>query len=113
MPELTNIADILPSRAAELGEAIAIRCPGCKGRDGFARYDQTITYRALDARVEALRLADAFRAKVIDATVGHFIFEITGKPSKIDQFIAIMKPMGLIEVCRTGIAALNRGPQGM
>lgn len=66
-----------------------------------------------DARVEALRLADAFRAKVIDATVGHFIFEITGKPSKIDQFIAIMKPMGLIEVCRTGIAALNRGPQGM
>ncbi|MCD2176618.1 acetolactate synthase small subunit [Rhizobium sp. C1] len=66
-----------------------------------------------DARVESLRLAEAFRAKVIDATVGHFIFEITGKPSKIDQFIAIMKPMGLIEVCRTGIAALNRGPQGM
>lgn len=66
-----------------------------------------------DARVEALRLADAFKAKVADATTEHFIFEITGKSSKIDQFIAIMEPLGLIEVCRTGIAALNRGPQGM
>ncbi|MDI7863679.1 acetolactate synthase small subunit [Rhizobiaceae bacterium n13] len=64
-------------------------------------------------RVEALRLADAFRAKVIDANVEHFVFEITGKVSKIDQFVAIMKPLGLIEVCRTGIAAMNRGPQGM
>ena len=66
-----------------------------------------------EARVEALRLADAFRASVIDANTEHFVFEITGKVSKIDQFIAIMKPLGLIEVCRTGIAAMNRGPQGM
>ena len=66
-----------------------------------------------DHRVEALRLADAFRAAVIDANTEHFVFEITGKVSKIDQFIAIMKPLGLIEVCRTGIAAMNRGPQGM
>ncbi len=66
-----------------------------------------------DHRVEALRLADAFRASVIDANIDHFVFEITGKPSKIEQFIAIMKPLGLIEVCRTGIAAMNRGPQGM
>ena len=64
-------------------------------------------------RVEALRLADAFRANVIDANIEHFVFEITGKVSKIDQFIAIMKPLGLIEVCRTGIAAMNRGAQGM
>jgi acetolactate synthase-1/3 small subunit len=60
-------------------------------------------------RVEALRLADAFRATVIDATVGHFIFEVTGRTSKIEQFIAIMAPLGLIEVCRTGIAAISRG----
>jgi len=66
-----------------------------------------------DARVEALRLAEAFRAKVIDANTEHFIFEITGKDTKIDQFIAIMKPLGLTEICRTGIAAMNRGPQGM
>jgi acetolactate synthase I/III small subunit len=64
-------------------------------------------------RLEALRLADAFHAKVSDATTEHFIFEITGKTSKIDQFIAIMMPLGLIEICRTGVAALNRGPQGM
>ena len=64
-------------------------------------------------RVEALRLADAFRASVIDANTEHFVFEITGKVSKIDQFIAIMKPLGLVEVCRTGVAAMNRGPQGM
>ncbi len=64
-------------------------------------------------RVEALRLADAFRAQVIDANTEHFIFEITGRVSKIEQFIAIMKPLGLVEICRTGIAAMNRGPQGM
>jgi acetolactate synthase-1/3 small subunit len=64
-------------------------------------------------RVEALRLADAFQAKVADATTEHFIFEITGKSSKIDQFIAIMQPLGLVEVCRTGVAAMNRGPQAM
>lgn len=62
-----------------------------------------------EKRVEALRLADAFRAQVIDANVDHFVFEITGKTSKIEQFIAIMGPLGLAEICRTGIAALNRG----
>ncbi len=64
-------------------------------------------------RVEALRLAEAFKAKVSDATTEHFIFEITGKTTKIDQFIAILQPLGLVEVCRTGVAAMNRGPQGM
>lgn len=66
-----------------------------------------------DARVEALRLADAFRAQVIDANTEHFIFEITGRVSKIEQFIAIMAPLGLVEVCRTGVAAMNRGAGGM
>lgn len=66
-----------------------------------------------DSRVEALRLAEAFHAKVSDATVDHFIFELTGKSSKIDQFIAIMRPLGLIEICRTGVAAMNRGAEGM
>ncbi|PZN59067.1 MAG: acetolactate synthase small subunit, partial [Proteobacteria bacterium] len=66
-----------------------------------------------DMRVEALRLANAFRANVIDANTEHFIFEITGRVSKIEQFIAIMKPLGLVEICRTGVAAMNRGPDGM
>jgi acetolactate synthase-1/3 small subunit len=66
-----------------------------------------------DKRVEALRLADAFRARVIDATTESFIFELTGKTDKIDQFISLMVPLGLVEVARTGVAAISRGPEGM
>jgi acetolactate synthase-1/3 small subunit len=64
-------------------------------------------------RVEALRLADAFRARVIDATTESFVFEITGNTSKINQFIDLMRPLGLVEVSRTGVAAITRGPEGM
>ncbi|MEM6665108.1 MAG: acetolactate synthase small subunit [Pseudomonadota bacterium] len=64
-------------------------------------------------RLEALRLAEAFKAAVIDATTGHFVFEITGRTNKIEQFISIMQPLGLMEVSRTGIAALQRGPDAM
>ena len=66
-----------------------------------------------DERVEALRLADAFRARVIDASIESFVFEITGKSDKIDQFVDLMIPLGLVEVSRTGIVAISRGPQGM
>jgi acetolactate synthase I/III small subunit len=66
-----------------------------------------------EKRVEALRLADAFRARVIDATSESFVFELTGKTSKIDQFIVLMQPLGLVEVSRTGIAAISRGAEGM
>lgn len=60
-------------------------------------------------RVEALRLADIFRANVVDTTLGSFIFEITGAPEKIDAFADLMRPLGLTEIARTGIAALLRG----
>jgi acetolactate synthase-1/3 small subunit len=66
-----------------------------------------------EKRIEALRLAEIFRAAVIDASVEHFVFEITGRTSKIEQFIQIMTGLGLVEVSRTGIAAIGRGPQGM
>ena len=66
-----------------------------------------------DKRIEALRLAEIFRASVIDASTEHFVFEITGRSSKIEQFIAIMTELGLIEVSRTGIAAIARGAKGM
>ncbi|MFO0994117.1 MAG: acetolactate synthase small subunit [Hyphomicrobiales bacterium] len=66
-----------------------------------------------DKRVEALRLADAFRARVIDATTESFVFELTGKTDKIEQFISLMIPLGLVEVARTGVAAISRGPEGM
>jgi len=64
-------------------------------------------------RVEALRLADAFRARVVDATTGSFVFEMTGNAEKIDAFCALMRPLGLAEVCRTGAVAIARGPAGL
>jgi acetolactate synthase-1/3 small subunit len=64
-------------------------------------------------RVEALRLAEAFRARVIDATIESFVFEITGNTGKINQFIDLMRPLGLVEISRTGVAAISRGPEGM
>lgn len=66
-----------------------------------------------DNRVEALRLAEAFRAQVVDASTEHFVFEITGKSGKIEQFIQLMKPLGLVEVARTGVGAISRGAAGM
>jgi acetolactate synthase-1/3 small subunit len=66
-----------------------------------------------EPRVEALRLADAFRARVIDAGTESFIFEITGASDKIDSFINLMLPLGLVEVSRTGIVAIGRGAEAM
>ena len=66
-----------------------------------------------DERIEALRLADAFRARVIDATIESFVFEITGATDKIDKFVSLMIPLGLVEVSRTGVVAIARGPEGM
>ena len=66
-----------------------------------------------EARQEALQLADAFRARVIDASIESFVFELTGAASKIDHFVDLMRPLGLIEVSRTGVAAITRGPNKM
>jgi acetolactate synthase-1/3 small subunit len=61
-------------------------------------------------RVEALRLADVFRARPVDTTTESFIFELTGAPDKIDSFVALMRELGLVEVGRTGIVGMMRGP---
>ncbi|MGH6815272.1 MAG: acetolactate synthase small subunit [Hyphomicrobiaceae bacterium] len=66
-----------------------------------------------EKRIEAVRLAEIFRANVIDASTEHFVFEITGRTGKIEQFISIMTELGLVEVARTGIAAIGRGKSGM
>jgi acetolactate synthase-1/3 small subunit len=62
-----------------------------------------------DKRVEALRLADIFRANVVDSTLESFVFEMTGTSEKIDAFAELMRPLGLVEMARTGVAALSRG----
>jgi len=63
-------------------------------------------------RVEALRLADVFRARPVDTTIESFIFELTGPPDKIDSFVALMREIGLVEVGRTGIVGMMRGSEG-
>ena len=62
-------------------------------------------------RIEALRLADVYRARVVDATVSSFVFEVTGGRDKIDTFVALMGEVGLVEVARTGIVAIARGKE--
>ena len=66
-----------------------------------------------DKRSEAMRIAEIFRARIIDTTLTSFVFEITGAPSKIDNFIDLMRPLGLVDVSRTGVAAISRGPEAM
>jgi acetolactate synthase I/III small subunit len=62
-----------------------------------------------EARIEALRLADIFRARVVDSTIDSFVFEMTGSAEKLNAFIALMEPLGLIEISRTGAVAISRG----
>lgn len=66
-----------------------------------------------EARVEALRIAGIFRARAVDSTTESFVFEITGASDKVDAFIDLMKPLGLIDVARTGVVAIARGAGGL
>ena len=65
-----------------------------------------------EKRVESLRIADIFRASVIDSTIESFVFELTGSAEKIAAFINLMVPLGLVDVSRTGVVAISRGPAG-
>lgn len=66
-----------------------------------------------DHRIEALRLAEVYRARVVDATTGSFVFEVTGGREKIDKFVELMGELGLVEVARTGIVAIARGREAV
>ncbi len=66
-----------------------------------------------EKRVEALQIAGIFRANVVDSTGSSFVFEIVGKTTKIDAFIGLMQPLGLVDVARTGVAALARGTEAL
>ena len=116
MSRITVVTTGLPSVIEQIKAQLSRMVPIHSVRDLTAEGNSLERELALvkvvgtgEARNEALRLATAFRADVIDANVDHFVFELTGKTSKIEQFIAIMTPLGLVEVCRTGIAAVRRG----
>ncbi|MCB9947281.1 MAG: acetolactate synthase small subunit [Rhodospirillaceae bacterium] len=66
-----------------------------------------------DNRIESLRIADIFRARVVDSTVNSFTFEVTGSSGKLDAFIGLMRPLGLSDIARTGVAAMARGHKGL
>jgi acetolactate synthase-1/3 small subunit len=66
-----------------------------------------------EKRVESLRIADIFRARAVDSTIESFVFELTGAPEKIDAFVALMRPLGLVDVSRTGVVAITRGAKGI
>jgi acetolactate synthase-1/3 small subunit len=66
-----------------------------------------------EKRVEAMRVSQVFRAKALDTTPSSFVFEITGASDKIDAFIELMRPLGLVEVSRTGVAAISRGADAL
>ena len=62
-----------------------------------------------DDRIEALRIADTFRARTLDSTLNSFVFEVTGNSSKVDAFVDLMRSLGDVEVARTGVSAISRG----
>ncbi|MEQ1867603.1 MAG: acetolactate synthase small subunit [Alphaproteobacteria bacterium] len=66
-----------------------------------------------EKRVEAMRLSEVFRARILDTTHSSFVFELTGSQQKIDAFVDLMKPLGLVEVSRTGVVAISRGAEAM
>ena len=60
-------------------------------------------------RSEIMTAVDVFRASVIDYSPEAMCIEVTGSPSKMDAFVKLMQPFGILEMCRTGIVALDRG----
>ncbi|MEX0810306.1 MAG: acetolactate synthase small subunit [Dongiaceae bacterium] len=66
-----------------------------------------------EKRVESLRIADIFRARVVDSTIESFVFEMTGSSEKLNAFINLMQPLGLVDVSRTGVVAISRGPDAI
>jgi acetolactate synthase-1/3 small subunit len=103
---------ILEQIGAQLGKTVCVRAVQDVTRDplGVERELALIKVKgAGQERVEALRVSDIFRAKVIDTTHESFIFEVTGSPTKIDKFVELMRPLGLVEHSRTGVLSITRG----
>lgn len=103
---------VLAQIEAQLQKMVSTRHVQDVTRDpnGIERELALVKVRGTGAeRVEALRVSDIFRAKVIDTTHESFVFELTGASTKIDKFVDLMRPLGLVEVSRTGVLSLQRG----
>jgi len=103
---------VLAQIQAQLEKMVSMRHVQDVSRDpnGLERELALIKVRGTGAeRVEALRVGEIFRARVIDTTRESFVFELTGAPSKVDSFVELMRPLGLVEVSRTGVLSIQRG----
>jgi acetolactate synthase-1/3 small subunit len=103
---------VLTQIEAQLQKMVATRHVQDVTRDpnGLERELALVKVRCVGAeRVEALRISEIFRARVLDTTIDSFIFEVTGASSKIDKFIDLMRPLGLVELARTGVLSITRG----
>ncbi len=107
---------VLSQIEAQLKKMVSARHVQDVTRDpnGVERELALVKVRVVGAqRVEAKMVADIFRASIVDTTTGGFIFEITGATSKIDKFVGLMRPLGLIEVSRTGVLSIERGAEAV
>ncbi|MFM1958806.1 MAG: hypothetical protein RL588_323 [Pseudomonadota bacterium] len=105
---------VLAQIEAQLQKMVATRHVQDVTRDpnGLERELALVKVHGLGAdRVEALRISEIFRARVLDTTIDSFIFEVTGASSKIDKFIDLMRPLGLVELARTGVLSITRGAE--
>ncbi|UWQ31368.1 acetolactate synthase small subunit [Leisingera sp. M527] len=108
----TGTPQVIEQIKAQLGRIVSVRDVHDLTVEGVAVERELAILKVAgegEKRVEALRLADIFRANVVDSTLNSFVFEITGAPEKIDAFADLMRPLGLSEIARTGVAALLRG----
>ena len=108
----TGTPQMINQITAQLGRIVSVRDVHDLTQEGRAVERELALFKVAgkgEDRVEALRLADVFRANVVDSTLDSFTFEITGTSEKIDAFADLMRPIGLQEMARTGVAALSRG----
>ena len=107
---------VLAQIEAQLEKMVSVREVQDVTRDpnGLERELALVKVKSSGAeRVEALRVSDIFRARVIDTTHESFVFEVSGAPSKIDAFVELMRPLGLVELSRTGVLSITRGAEAM
>jgi acetolactate synthase-1/3 small subunit len=108
----SGTTEVLEQIRAQLEKMVSAREVRDVTRDplGIERELALVKVRGIGVeRAEALRVADIFRARVIDTTHESFVFELTGAPTKIDKFVELMRPLGLIELSRTGVLSISRG----
>lgn len=107
---------IIEQVKAQLGRLVPVRAVRDLTDDGPSVARELALVKVAgtgDKRVEALRIGDIFRANVVDSSISSFVFEVVGNTDKVDAFIDLMKPLGLVEVSRTGVAAIARGSAGI